>query len=512
MITQIFRKYDIRGKVDIDFKIADIYQITLAIAAYFKKHQPLIKTVALGMDGRLHSPAIKEQVTQALLDSGLDVLFIGICSSPVLYFATHKLPVEAGIMITASHNPKAYNGLKLVLNRETLWDTQITEIRDLYLKITSENTRNIAQLPSTTLGVSGVKNSKLTDEALRHVTILDSKQAEVSESVRVINSSYREQDLIEQYTDYLAEQFKHLKNSELKFALDCGNGAACTVVPKLMQKLNWPNVKLLCAELDGNFPNHQADPTQLANMLDLQQALTLDPELEFGAGLDGDVDRVGLMTKFGTLVPNDKLLTVFAKSLSKNIKNLTIVGDIKYSASLKNYLSQFGVNTILAPCGVAFIKNSMRQHQALLGGELSGHFCFFDRYLGYDDGLYALLRFCEILITENTNLTKLLSQLPTTVYSPEIRIHCHPEQKELIVNHAKTILARRTDLNIIDIDGVRSESAAGWGGIRASNTEDVLSIRFEAQSVADLKIITTDYFEILKEFFDEKTLKTDLNL
>ncbi len=479
MVSQIFRKYDLRGKVDIDFKIADIYPITLAIAAYFKKHQPLIKTVALGMDGRLHSPAIKDQVTQALLDSGLKVLFIGVCSSPALYFATHKLSVEAGIMITASHNPKAYNGLKLVLNRETLWDTQITEIRDLYLEIAHENTH---------------------------------RPEGINELAGVTNSNYREQDIIEQYTDYLAEQFKHLKNSELKFALDCGNGAACTVVPKLMQKLNWPNVKLLCAELDGNFPNHQADPTQLANMLDLQQALALDPELEFGAGLDGDVDRVGLMTKFGALVPNDKLLTIFAKVLSKTIKNLTIVGDIKYSANLKNYLNKLGVNTILAPCGVAFIKNSMRQHQALLGGELSGHFCFFDRYLGYDDGLYALLRFCEILIAENTNLTKLLSQLPTTVYSPEIRIHCRPEQKELIVNHTKNILARRIDLNIIDIDGVRSESAAGWGGIRASNTEDVLSIRFEAQSAEDLREITTDYFEILKEFFDEKSLKTDLNL
>ena len=475
MISQIFRKYDIRGKVGIDFQITDIYPITLAVAAYFKKYQPLIKTVALGMDGRLHSPAIKDQVTQALLDAGLDVLFIGVCSSPVLYFATHKLPVEAGIMITASHNPKTYNGLKLVLNRETLWDTQITEIRDLYLK-------NISELTST------------------------------SEVTKIANSNYREQDLIEQYTDYLAEQFKHLKNSELKFAVDCANGAACTVVPKLIQKLNWSNVKLLCAELDGNFPNHQADPTQLANMLDLQQALALDPELEFGAGLDGDVDRVGLMTRFGALVPNDKLLTIFAKFLSQTMQNLTIVGDIKYSASLKNYLSQAGVNTVLAPCGVAFIKNSMRQHQALLGGELSGHFCFWDRYLGYDDGLYALLRFCEILITENTNLTKLLSQLPTTVYSPEIRIHCRPEQKELIVNHTKTILARRTDLNIIAIDGVRSESATGWGGIRSSNTEDVLSIRFEAQSAEDLRIITTDYFEILKEFFDEKILKTDLNL
>jgi phosphomannomutase/phosphoglucomutase len=485
VISSIFRKYDIRGKVDIDFKISDIYPISLAIATYFKQHQPLTKTVALGMDGRVHSPAIKAQVTQALLDSDLEVLFIGVCSSPALYFATHQLPVQAGIMITASHNPKAYNGLKLVLNRETLWDTQITEIRDLYLKIASENS--------------------LTRDKL-------SESAEVSELAGVTDSNYREQDIIEQYIDYLAEQFKHLKNSELKFALDCGNGAACTVVPKLIQKLNWPNVKLLCAELDGNFPNHQADPTQLANMLDLQQALMLDPELEFGAGLDGDVDRVGLMTKFGALVPNDKLLTIFAKSLSGTIKNLTIVGDIKYSANLKNYLNNLGVKTVLAPCGVAFIKNSMRQHQALLGGELSGHFCFFDRYLGYDDGLYALLRFCEILISENTNLTKLLSQLPTTVYSPEIRIHCRPEQKEFIVNHTKTILARRTDLNIIDIDGVRSESAAGWGGIRASNTEDVLSIRFEAQSAAALREITTDYYEILKEFFDEKTLKTDLNL
>ena len=477
MIEQIFRKYDIRGKFGTEFTLADIYPITMAIVQFLQQRAPDLKNIVVGMDGRTHSPAIKQATVQALLDAGLNVTFIGICSSPVLYFAAQQLPVTAGIMITASHNAKEYNGFKIVLNGASVWDQDLVTIRDLFLANSQHNTT-----------------------------------ASCAPALALSTGAYQELDVIELYTDYLAAQFAHLANAQLSFALDCGGGPAGLIAPLLFKKLNWANVQLLCAELDGNFTKHQADPSKAANLADLQTRLLSDASLAFGAGLDGDADRLGIMTSGGELVPNDQLLTIFATQLAKTQPQLTIVGDVKYSSGLRRYLHQKNIKTVLAPCGVAFIKAAMRTEQALLGGELSGHFCFFDRYLGFDDGLYALLRFCEIIYLNQASLTALLSPLPSASYSPEIRIQCRPEQKAAIVTHTYQRLAQRSDLTLITVDGIRSEHQLGWGGLRASNTEDVLSIRFEGQDRTALRQITMEYYEILKAFFDEQTLKSDLNL
>lgn len=463
----IFKKYDLRGIVGQEFNICDTYDLTKAIVTYFKKKYPTIKTIAVGMDGRISSPEIKALVCQAMLDSGLDVQFIGLCTTPALYFACHTLNVHAGIMITASHNPKEYNGFKIVLQKESIWGNQIEEIKKIY----------------------------------NHKNFIKSKSI----------GFYDEPDLITSYINYLASDFSHLANANLKIVIDCGNGSAGVVIPKLIKKLNWHNAVILYPDVDGHYPNHEPNPVELKNMLSIKDFLLKQPDYKLGIGLDGDCDRVAAMTTTGDLIAGDVLLGVFALNLAKQ-DQITVVMDSKCSNTVTQTLNDQNIKTYIAPTGFAYIKQYLKTYNGTIGGELSGHFCFKDRYFGFDDGIYAMLRLCEILIKTDQSLEQLIDVFPKSYCSPEFRITCPDNQKNLIISqiHAKCLLWPQTTISTLD--GIRAQTPQGWFLVRPANTEPVLSVRIEGNSIQDLKKLQLELFEIIAQFISCHELILGINL
>lgn len=462
MIDSIFRQYDIRGKVGIELPLPEVYQLGKAIAYYFFKKNPEIKTIAVGMDGRIHSQAIKEQLCKALLETGLDVVFIGVCPTPVLYFALFTLPVEAGIMITASHNTKEYNGFKICLGKESVWGDQIQEIKEYY------------------------KNERTVQ----------------SEDV----GNYRSVDLISSYISWIKKHFADLIGMKLSVLVDCGNGAAGTVLPELIAAMQWPNVKLLFEEVDGTYPNHEADPIVEKNMQALKQELHRT-DFSVGVGLDGDCDRMAPMTKAGEIVAGDKLLAIFAQSIHYEIPNFTVVFDIKCSSGLPEVLDALKVGHVMSPSGHSIIKNQMKKNNALLAGELSCHFFFKDRYFGYDDGIYAMLRFFEILIKTGKSLPELLSIFPERFSTPEFRIACQESKMPLIVEKLQNAFKDRPDIELVTLDGIRVIMKDGWGMVRPSNTQPVLCLRFESDSPQGLDRIKHEFTDLLRPHISAESLQ-----
>jgi phosphomannomutase/phosphoglucomutase len=463
----VFREYDIRGKVDTELVLDEMYDLARAIAAYLHSQKPDIKTIAVGMDGRTHSPQIRDEVSRGLLDSGLDVLFVGVCPTPALYFATYTLPVDAGIMITASHNPKEYNGMKLVLNKEVVWGKKIQEIKKLF-----------------------------------HArTRLESK----------VQGSYITQSIIDSYVSWLTDHFKHLQGMQLSAIIDCGNGAAGTVLPQIIEKMGWSNVQLLYSEVDGNYPNHEADPTVEKNMLDVKNMLA-STHIEVGLGLDGDCDRMNPMTKAGFLVPGDQLLAVFAHQIIDMHPGAAIVFDIKSSQALIDVLEKIGAQPVISPSGHSIIKDYMKQHQGLIGGELSCHFFFHDRYFGYDDGIYAAMRLFEILVGQGKTLEQLLSIVPKKCSSREYRVACPDDKKNMVVQSVKELFAQRHDVQALTIDGVRAMMPYGWGLVRVSNTQPALTIRFESDTIKGLQNVKQDFYDALKPYFEPSWLANQLEM
>ncbi len=467
MKDTIFRVYDIRGKVGSELIIDDVYDLASAIVYHFSQQNPDIKTFAIAMDGRTHSPAIKEEVCRAIIDSGLDVFFVGTCPSPVLYFAMYTAPVDAGIMITASHNPGEYNGLKLCLGKGTVWGGQIEEIKRLFHEKKRVN--------------SGRKGA------------------------------YAEYEIIDRYIDWMVNHFYHLVGSDISVMIDCGNGAAGTVLPQLVDAMKWKNVKLLYPEVDGTYPHHEADPTVEKNMQDLKKILQKE-DFDFGLGLDGDCDRMAPMTKDGFLVPGDQLLAVFAQELLKEQPGAAVVFDIKSSGGLVELIESWGAKPCMSPSGHSIIKREMKKNNALLAGELSCHFVFKDRHFGFDDGIYAMLRLFEIVENSGKTVSQLISVFPKKVSSPEMRISCDEDVKWDIVDGVKSVLAKREDIEMITIDGVRATMDYGWGILRASNTQSVVCLRFESDSSRGLHQVKEDFFHAMKPYFDDELLKKEMNL
>lgn len=463
----IFREYDIRGKVGSELLVDQTYDLGRAIVTYLKQQNPQIQKIALGMDGRTHSEEIRNQMAQGILDSGLDVVFVGVCPTPVLYFTMHNLPVDAGIMITASHNPKEYNGMKITLGKEVVWGKRIQEIKNIYKSGSFLNADH--------------------------------------------KGTYTEHLMIDTYIAWMVNHFPHLKNMDLSAVIDCGNGAAGTVMPQLIKAMGWKNVSLLYPEVDGTYPNHEADPTVEKNMLEVKRLL-LTTDVQVGLGLDGDCDRMDPMTKSGFLVPGDQLLAVFTQKIVKDHPGVAVVFDIKSSSALIEVLNDMGAQPCISPSGHSIIKDQMKLHGALIGGELSCHFFFNDRYFGYDDGIYASLRLFEILVESNKTLDQLLSIVPKKFSSPEYRVKCDEDKKQTIVESVKTTFAKRTDVNALTIDGIRATMPYGWGLVRVSNTQPALTIRFESDSKDGLAHVKKDFYDALKPFFDDVWLQQQLGM
>lgn len=438
-----------------------------AIAYYFKQQNPSCKRIIVGADGRTHSPAIKQQVCAALQASGFDVVYVGTCPTPVVYFGLHTMPVDAGLMITASHNGKEYNGIKICLGKNSVWGEQIQEIKRL-----------MKQDCALEGGPKG---------------------------------SYTEYPLVDDYLVFIKKQFAHLEDNNLSFVIDCGNGAAGTVIPRLIASMNWQHVRVLYPEVDGTYPHHEADPTVIENMRDVYNVLT-EGSYAFGAGLDGDCDRMACMTRTGELVQGDKLLAVFAQKIIQKNPKCSVVFDVKCSSGLSDVLNRWGAKPCISPSGHSLIKKAMKEHAAILAGELSCHFFFNDRYFGYDDGIYALMRLVERVVESGASLEQLLAVFPQKFSTKEIRIECKEEQKATIVTAVKEHFVKRADADIMTIDGIRVSFPYGWGILRSSNTQPVLCLRFESDSQDGLEKIKNDFVVGMLPYFDEQWLRTNVTL
>jgi phosphomannomutase/phosphoglucomutase len=466
MHSSIFRQYDIRGIVDKELNLDEVYDLTLAILEYYLSKNPDLDTIIVCMDGRTHSKIIKKEVIVAATDIGINVIDIGLCPTPVFYFATHTLSAKSGIMITASHNPSEYNGLKLCLDRKTVWGEQIQEIRKLY---------------ETKKWYVPLKNTR---------------------------GSVSKYNCIESYISWMSIHFDHLKDSPLSALIDCGNGTAGAVIPKLIETMGWKNIEALYKKIDGTFPHHEPDPTVIDNMRDVATSLKKN-NLDLGIGLDGDCDRMTPMTPKGILIPGDQLLALFAQPIIQSKQGATIIYDVKTSASLTKILDKWGARGQISACGHSIIKEAMSKHDAVLAGELSCHFFFKDRYFGYDDGIYAILRLMEILQETNKALDELIECLPPQVSSPEFRMSCAEKDKEIIVKHVKQAFVGQDDAQLITIDGVRVQLPYGWGLIRASNTQPAVSLRFEADTQERLQEIKKKFAHILHQYIDTNPLIKD---
>ncbi len=460
----VFREYDIRGiwnkSIDNDFCLA----LGVAFAKYLKDKLAKKKlSVSVGYDARLSSKEIFHALTKGLNLEKVKVFDIGLVPTPVQYFSLFNLNVDGGIMITASHNPKEYNGFKLSLGKETLFGREIQAVADIMEKIE-----------------------------------VDAKNRVIGEVEKI--------DMLKSYYDFMFNQFGYLKEFENKpkFALDGGNGTAGFVGYDIFKGLGY-DIEGLFIEPDGTFPNHHPDPTVEKNLVDLKRIIK-DRNLEFGIGYDGDGDRIGVVLKDGSILYGDQLLLIFSQDLCKRKKGSKVVMDVKCSDVVFKLIEEAGCKPIMFKTGHSLIKDKMKRENAHLAGEMSGHIFIGDNYFGYDDAIYVSLRLAEIITRDGLDLLKWRNSLPKVFNTPEIRIDCPENKKESVISAFKKVLNEKLSelgvLSINTIDGVRFKTDYGWGLVRASNTQPVLVLRFEADTPDNLnrlKDFTLDTIEELIE-------------
>jgi phosphomannomutase/phosphoglucomutase len=440
----IFREYDIRGVVKKDLTPTVVKDIGRAFGTEMVQQDR--RKLSLGRDGRLSSPALYDALVRGLTSTGIEITDVGICPTPLLYFSLFELPVQGGVMITGSHNPADFNGFKLCRGRETIYGDEIQEVRK---RIESKNF------------------AKGKGEVVNYP------------------------DIIPQYIKFLQKQFKDTAKG-FKVVVDSGNGTAGPIAPDLFRLMGCEVIELY-SEMDGRFPNHHPDPTVPENLVDLI-ARVKQEHAAIGIGFDGDSDRLGVVDEDGEVLWGDRLLIIFARDILKRLPKATVVSEVKCSQQLFDDVAQRGGRAIMWKAGHSLIKAKMRETQAVLAGEMSGHFCFADRYHGYDDAIYAACRIIEIVAKAERPLSQLLADLPKTYSTPEIRVDCPDEIKFKLVEKVKQQFSdpsrmRGERVKMIDVDGLRVQFEDGWGLLRASNTQPVLVLRFEAKGEERLKEI-----------------------
>lgn len=444
----LFREYDLRGIVGSELTEDLAERLGRAYSTYV--HTRGVNTISLGRDGRLSSPALHKALLKGLLAGGLDVIDIGICPSPLVYFSLFTLPVGGGIMITGSHNAAEYNGFKICVGKTAIHGEEIQELRRVM-----------------------------------------EKGAFISGRGRL-----SEHPIIPDYLAYIRQHFSHVQADRLHIVVDSGNGAASLVAKQALELLGCKVTGLYC-DLDGRFPNHHPDPTVLENLSDLMQAVK-DQGADVGIGYDGDADRIGAVDEQSNVLWGDRLLVLYARDILAEKPGSTIISEVKASQSLYDDIAKRGGRAIMWKTGHSLMKAKMKEEAAVLAGEMSGHMFFADRYFGYDDAVYASCRLVEILAKARRPLSALISDLPPSVVTPEIRVDLPDAVKFDVVERVRQKLAeylktrqslgpRKLALqNLITIDGVRAIFDEGWGLIRASNTQPALVLRFEATSSAQL--------------------------
>ena len=442
----IFREYDIRGIVPEQINELSIKAIASAIAT--KCYDEKVHELALGRDGRLSGSKIINALSQELRLLGINIVNVGIVTSPLLYFAAKKLNSMSGVMITGSHNPKNYNGFKIVINDKPVSGTEMLSL------ISNE--------------------------------IIHSKEA---------GSEIFKEDLMKEYiSEVIAQTSKSSK--KIKVVVDCGNGSAGEIAPRLMRALGHEVIELFC-EIDGNFPNHHPDPGKPENLQDLIRTVKKEGA-DIGIAFDGDGDRLGVVSNLGEIIYPDQLMMIFSKSVLQNSQNKEIVFDVKCTNLLGEIITNAGGIPIMSPTGHFHIKNTLKKTNAPLAGEMSGHIFFNDQWYGFDDGHYSAFRLIEIMKNSQSSLSSIFQELPKAFSTPEINIDVDEEKKFKIV---EDFIANSDfgDGEKNTVDGLRVNFKDGWGLLRASNTTPKLVLRFEAKSHARLNEIKDMFLVQLKK-------------
>ena len=438
----IFREYDIRGIYPSEINESLISLIAKAIS--IKCDQENVSELCIGRDGRNSGESLLDALEKSLSNFGINIQNIGLVTTPLLYFAAKKNKFKSGVMITGSHNPKNYNGIKLVINDKPVSGIEIYEL-------INEN-----------------KNKSVNAGIISKIDIKDSYIKEVVDNIKIRG------------------------NKKLKVVIDCGNGAAGCIAPKLFKELGCEVIELY-TEINGNFPNHHPDPSKLENLSELINKVK-STKADVGLAFDGDGDRIGLITDTGKVIFPDKIMMILCEEILKNEKG-SIIFDVKCSNALPNLIKSLNGKPIMSPTGHFHIKNGIRKHNPLLAGEMSGHIFFNDRWYGFDDGLYSGARIIELISNKNKSISSITDELPKFFSTPELSITVTDESKFKIIEEFcdKCML----DGEKIEIDGLRINFKNGWGLIRASNTTPKLVLRFEGNSKGDLEAIQKDFMDEL---------------
>ncbi len=441
---EIFKAYDIRGIVDKTLTPEIVEAVGQAIGSEALVRQQ--KEIVIGYDGRLSGPKLAAALARGIQSTGIAVIDIGMVATPMVYFAAHHLQTNCGVMVTGSHNPPDYNGLKMVLAGETLSGETIQQLR---LRI---------------------ENGALAQGA----------------------GSYRKQDIAQAYIDRIASDIKLAR--PMKIAVDSGNGVAGAYAGKLFRALGCEVQELFC-DVDGHFPNHHPDPSVPENLEDLIHALKTG-DAELGLAFDGDGDRLGVVTRDGNIIYPDRQLLLFAADVLSRQPGATIIYDVKSTRNLDGWIKNHGGQPLLWKTGHSLVKAKMKETGAPLAGEMSGHVFFKERWYGFDDGLYSGARLLEIL-SRTDNPSDVLNALPDSVSTPEQHIQMKEgEPHALIARLQKEARFEGAD-NVVTIDGLRVEYPDGFGLMRPSNTTPVIVLRFEADSELALKRIQEEFRRVI---------------
>ena len=455
MISEsIFRENDIRGTYPEELNELVIKEIAKGIAK--KCFQEDISSIVVARDGRLSGESLLTTFCDAIAQYGIDVNNIGLATSPMLYFAAKKENSKSGVMITGSHNPKNYNGIKMVINDNSVSGSEILSL---------------------------IKNDEtLNDLSVGNIIYSDIKEIYISEILKNIDTDI----------------------SKLKVVIDSGNGAAGFIAPELFKRLGCDVIELY-SEVDGNFPNHHPDPGKLENLEDIISEVK-NKNADIGFAFDGDGDRVGLITNLGDMIFPDKQMMLFSEDILKNKKG-SIVFDVKCSNYLSNLILKNGGTPIMAPTGHFHIKKAIKKNNALLGGEMSGHIFFNDKWYGFDDGPYAAVRAAEILAKSNRSIAEIFGDFPESFSTPELNITVTDENKFEIID--RFMANSNIDGDKILIDGLRVNFNDGWGLLRASNTTPKLVLRFEGDTEESMDRIQNEFISELSRICPEIDINLD---
>ncbi|WP_341786775.1 phosphomannomutase/phosphoglucomutase [Rickettsia endosymbiont of Cantharis rufa] len=469
---EIFRAYDIRGNSLTDLTKEVAYKIGFCFAGMTITKDN--NKTCVGLDGRLSSPILCKALELGLTDAGAEIINLGVVPTPVLYFADKHFMPAGSIMVTGSHNPRDDNGFKVLQNGKSFFGPQIQDLltRILHDHVIPASSCVIPAKAGIQINTSGCMDSRFRGNDIEYDNNIQSK-----------------------YLKRILEEINI--DPKLKVAWDLGNGATGNIIEALKNNLANKNI-IINSKIDGNFPSHHPDPTNPANLQELIK-LVKEQNCDLGIAFDGDGDRIGIVSSNGKILFGDQILCIFAEDILKENPNANIIVDVKASQFIVDRIKSFGGNPIIWRTGHPFIKSKMFETKALLAGEMSGHIFFADKYFGFDDAIYAALRFLDLLSRSNKTLDEVIEDLPKSYSTPEIKIFVSSELKLKIIEEIKQkLLDDRIEFN--DIDGVRVNTEHGWWLLRSSNTESIIVARAESASKNGLDAVITIINEHLKKY------------